>query len=57
MAASAVRSVDDLKDDDNISSKSLSNEKIKFKDPLLTGLDKDSDDDGVSSNIVTFLKP
>ena len=27
--------------------KASHNDKIKFKDPLMTGLDKDSDDDGV----------
>ncbi|CAL1548533.1 unnamed protein product [Lymnaea stagnalis] len=39
MAAPAGGYLGDLKDD----------EKMKFKDPLLTGLDKDSDDDGMES--------
>ena len=36
----------DLMDEAN--SPSGNSDDVKFKDPLLTGLDRDSDDDGVS---------
>lgn len=51
--------VSGVKSQENVSSKSSADEKIKFKDPLLTGLDKDSDDDGVSTSrelINTFTR-
>ena len=36
----------DLKEEENNSS-TPSEDVVKFKDPLLTGLDRESDDDGV----------
>lgn len=36
----------DLKEEENNSS-TQSEDNVKFRDPLLTGLEKDSDDDGV----------
>ncbi|BFZ16283.1 hypothetical protein BsWGS_19322 [Bradybaena similaris] len=44
-----VSNIDIKYEENNVSSKSSSDEKIKFKDPLLTGLDKESDDDGMES--------